>query len=183
MADALSVHYAAALANSVFAPNSGITPEEAMAQLRMAESLLTGSKQLEHTLLSPAVSKERKKAVIEKLAAEMSLHRLIHNFLLVVVKHRRTRQIPAIRQSFEAAVDERLGWLPAQIASASALSDEQKRAIERSLGMKLGKSIRASFEVDPALIGGVRARVASREYDATIKGRLEHMRQRLAFRH
>ena len=71
--DALSVHYAAALANSVFAPNSGITPEEAIAQLRLAESLVTGSKQLEHALLSPAVGKARKKTVVEKLATEMGL--------------------------------------------------------------------------------------------------------------
>ncbi len=183
MAGALSVHYAAALANSVFQPNAGITPQEAIAQMRLAEALLTGSKQLEHALLSPAVGKARKKTVIEKLANEMGLHRLIRNFLLVVVTHRRTHEIPAIRRSFEAAVDARLGWLPAEIASAKELTDDQKKEIERSLSAKLGKSLRSNFQVDPALIGGIRARVASREYDATVKGKLESMRQRLAFRH
>jgi F-type H+-transporting ATPase subunit delta len=183
MPDALSVHYAAALANAVFAPNAGLKPEDAIAQLRLAESLLTGSKQLEHALLSPAVSKARKKTVIEKLAAEMGLHRLIHNFLLVIVTHRRTREIANIRRSFETAVDERLGWVPANIASAKELTDEQKKDIERVLGTKLGKLIRTTYQIDPALIGGVRARVASREYDATVKGKLENMRQQLAFRH
>ena len=181
--DALSVHYAAALANAVFAPNAGITPEDAIAQLRLAESLLLDSKQLEHALLSPAVSKARKETVIEKLATAMALHRLIHNFLLVVVKHRRTRELPAIRRSFEEAVDERLGWEPADIASAKELSSEEKKEIEQTLQTKLGKSIRAKFQVDPGLIGGIRARVASREYDASVKGKLESMRQRLAFRH
>jgi F-type H+-transporting ATPase subunit delta len=181
--DALSVHYAAALANSVFAPNSGITPEEAIAQLRLAESLVTGSKQLEHALLSPAVGKARKKTVVEKLATGMGLHRLIHNFLLVVVTHRRTRELHAIRRSFEEAVDRRLGWVPAEIASAKELSGEQKKEIEQTLQAKLGKSIRAKYQVDPGLIGGIRARVASREYDASVKGKLESMRQRLAFRH
>jgi F-type H+-transporting ATPase subunit delta len=183
MPDALSVHYAAALANSVFGPNAGISPEDAISQLRLAESLLSDSKQLEHALLSPAVSKARKKAVVEKLADEMKLHRLIHNFLLVVVSHRRTRELPAMRRSFEAAVDERLGWVPAEIASAKELSDEQKKEIEHSLGAKLGRSIRTNFVVDPALIGGIRARVASREYDASVKGKLESLRQRLAYRH
>jgi F-type H+-transporting ATPase subunit delta len=113
----------------------------------------------------------------------MALHRLIRNFLLVVVTHRRTRELPAMRRSFEEAVDKRLGWVPAEIASAKELSDEQKKEIETSLQTKLGKSIRASYQVDPALIGGIRARVASREYDASVKGKLEGMRQRLAFRH
>jgi F-type H+-transporting ATPase subunit delta len=183
VADALSVHYAAALANSVFAPNSGLSPQDAIAQLRVAESVMAGSKSLEHALLSPAVSKARKKAVVEKLAGEMGLNRLIRNFLLVSVSHRRSRELPAMRRAFEAAVDERLGWVPAEIASAKDLSDEQKKELEQTLGAKLGKFIRANYQVDPALIGGVRARVASREYDASVKGKLESMRQRLAFRH
>ena len=183
MPDALSVHYAAALANSVFAPNSGLSPQDAITQLRAVESVLSGSKQLEHVLLSPAVGKPRRKAVVEKLAGEMGLNRLIRNFLLVVVSHRRIHELPSMRRSFEAAVDERLGFIPAEIASAKDLSGEQKREIERTLEAKLGKSIRANFQTDPTLIGGIRARVASREYDASVKGKLESMRQRLAFRH
>lgn len=183
MPDALSVHYAAALANSVFAPNSGLSPQDAIAQLRAAESVLSGSKPLEHVLLSPAVSKPRRKAVVEKLAGEMELNRLIRNFLLVVVTHRRIHELPSMRRSFEAAVDARLGFVPAEIASAKDLTAEQKQQIERTLEAKLGKSIRANYQTDPTLIAGIRARVASREYDASVKGKLESMRQRLAFRH
>jgi F-type H+-transporting ATPase subunit delta len=183
MPDALSVHYAAALANSVFAPNSGLSPEDAITQLRAAESVLSGSKQLEHALLSPAVSKLRRKAVVEKLGTELGFNRLIRNFLLVVVTHRRIHELPSMRRSFEAAVDERLGFVPAEIASAKELSGDQKQEIERTLAAKLGKSIRATYQTDPSLIGGIRARVASREYDASVKGKLESMRQRLAFRH
>jgi F-type H+-transporting ATPase subunit delta len=183
VAEALSIHYADALADAVFAPNSGISPQDAITQLRLAESVFASSKPLEHALLSPAVSKPRKKAVVEKLASQMALHRLLHNFLLVVVTHRRTRELHAMLRSFEAAVDARLGWVPAEIASAKELTNEQKKNIEDTLAAKLGKSIRTNYRVDPTLIGGVRARLASREYDASIKGKLESMRQRLAFRH
>jgi F-type H+-transporting ATPase subunit delta len=183
MPDALSVHYAAALANCVFAANSGLSPQDAITQLRAAESVLSSSKQLEHALLSPAVSKLRRKAVMEKLAGELGLNRLIRNFLLIVVTHRRLHELPSMRRSFEAAVDEHLGFVPAEIASAKDLSADEKQQIEHTLGAKLGKSIRANYQTDPTLIGGIRARVASREYDASVKGLLESMRQRLAFRH
>jgi len=138
---------------------------------------------LEHVLLSPAVSKPRRKAVVEKMAGEMELNRLIRNFLLVVVTHRRIHELPSMRRSFEAAVDARLGFVPAEIASAKDLTAEQKQQIERTLEAKLGKSIRANYQIDPTLIAGIRARVASREYDASVKGKLESMRQQLAFRH
>jgi F-type H+-transporting ATPase subunit delta len=176
---ALASHYARALADAVFAPQSGLSPQDAVAQLRSAESLFSTSKDLEHALLSPAVSKSRKKAVILKLAGELKLHRIVQNFLLVVVSHRRTYELKSMRQAFEELVDEKLGWIPAEITSARQLDAGQRERIERALGTKLGKFIRAHYEVDRDLLGGVRARIGSREYDATIRGKLEHMRQHL----
>lgn len=180
MASALARHYASALADAVFAPNSGITPEQAVAQFRSAESLISSSKELNLALLSPAVNKPRKQAVVAKLGEMMGLHRVMRNFLLVIVSHRRVLDLKAMRESFEDVVDERLGWVKAEIASAHDVAPAQKEAIERALGSQLGKFIRATYVVDPSLIGGVRARVASKEYDATVRGKLENMRQRLA---
>lgn len=183
MMGALATHYARALADAVFGANSGLPPQDAVTQLRSAESLISGSAALERALLSPAVLKTRKEAVLSKLANDLGLHRIIRNFLLVVVAHRRTKELNAMRREFEAVVDERLGWIPAEITSARELTARQKEQIERALGTKLHKFIRAHYEVEPELLGGVRARVASREYDASVRGKLENMRQRLAVSH
>jgi F-type H+-transporting ATPase subunit delta len=180
MADAISRHYAGALADAVLANDSGLSPGDAMAQLKEIASVLTTSKDLERAMLSPAVIKSRKHAVIARITEDLGLHRLIRNFLSVVVSHRRIRDLNDIIRNFEAIVDERTGWIPAEIASAHELKPEQRQDIERVLGTKLGKYVRAQYLVDPALIGGVRARVASKEYDATVRGKLEGLRQRLA---
>jgi F-type H+-transporting ATPase subunit delta len=180
MPSALATHYAHALADAVFASDSGIAPQDAVAQFRAAESFLSGSQDLIKVLLSPAVPKPQKQSAVSKLAEEMGLHRVIRNFLLVVISHRRIGDLKAMRESFEDIVDERLGWMKADIASARELSPDQRQQIERALGTKLGKLIRANYTVEPPLIGGVRARVASKEYDATIRGKLEGLRQRLA---
>ncbi len=179
MTGAMATHYARALAETVFKPGSGLSPQDAVTQLRSAEALVSGSKELQLALLSPAVSRTRKLAVLAKLAEALGLHRIVRNFLSVIVSHRRTNEFKAMRQAFEQVVDERLGWVPAEITSARDLSPAQKEEIERVLGSKLGKFIRADYKVDPAVLAGVRARVASREYDATLKGKLESMRQRL----
>jgi F-type H+-transporting ATPase subunit delta len=179
MTGALATHYAAALANAVFATDSDLTPQDAVDQMRSVDELVSGSPELKVALLSPAINKQKKFAVLSAFAEELKLHRLIRNFLLVVVSHRRTRDLPGIRQEFEAAVDQRLGWVPAEIRSAQELSTPEKEEVERALGAKLGKSIRAHYEVDPSLLAGIRARVASREYDATLRGKLESLRQQL----
>jgi F-type H+-transporting ATPase subunit delta len=183
MTGALAHHYARALADAVFAPNSGLEPGAAVEHLRSAESLISGSKDLELVLMSPVVSKARKEAVIAKLADDLKFHRLIRNFLLVVVSHRRTKELNAMWREFQAIVNERLGWIPAEIASARELNPHEKEQIERVLGTKLGKFILAEYKVQPELLAGVRARVASREYDASVRGKLENLRQHLAASH
>jgi F-type H+-transporting ATPase subunit delta len=180
---ALATHYARALADAVFAPKSGLDPKEAVKQLAAVENLISSSKELQRAMLSPAILKTRKEAVITRLADELGLHRLLRNFVLVVVSHRRTSELGAIRREFELVVDERLGWIPADITSAKELSAQEKEEIERALGTKLGKFIRAHYKVDPGVLAGVKASVASREYDATLRGKLEQMRQRLASSH
>lgn len=180
MQGALASHYAHALADAVFAPNSGLRAEDAVQQLRAIDDLVSGSEQLRRALISPAVARNRKSAIVTRLADELGVHRKIRNFLLVLVSHRRTKELSAIRRSFEETIDERLGWIPADITSAQELNPQQRQNVERALGTKLGKFIRAHYQIDPTLIGGIRARVASGEYDASIRGRLEHLRQRLA---
>jgi F-type H+-transporting ATPase subunit delta len=179
MTDALATHYAQALAEAVFAPASGITPEAASEQLKAASDVIETSKDLHLALLSPAVKRDRKQAIVSKLADRLDLHRLIKNFLLVIVSHRRTHELERMQQSFDRIVDERTGWIPAAITSAHELNAEQREHIERVLGTKLGKFIRGHYKVDRSLIGGVRAHVASVEYDATIRGKLESIRSRL----
>lgn len=179
MTGALATHYAKALADSVFAPGSDLTPEEAVRQFGAAETLITSSPELKVALLSPAIQKDRKIALMSKLAGDLGLHRMIRNFLLVVTTHRRMHELSGMLQEFRNAVDEKLGWLRAEITSAHQLTEEQRQSVERALGAQLGKLIRAEYKVDPAVLGGIRARVASREYDATLAGRLTALKQRL----
>ncbi len=179
MTGALATHYADALAQAVFAPNSGLSPQDAVDQMRSVDQLITGSPQLERALLSPAINKQKKSAILSVFAEQLRLHRLIRNFLLVITSHRRTKDLSGIRQEFEAAVDLRLGWLSADITSAEELSTREKAEIERSLSDKLGKHIRPHYAVDSSLLAGIRAHVGSKEYDATLRGRLEDLRQKL----
>jgi F-type H+-transporting ATPase subunit delta len=176
---ALPTHYARALADAVFRPDSGLDPREAISQLKQIEELIAGSRDLQIALNSPAVNKQRKIAVLSRLAEDLGLHRVVRNFLLVVVTHRRTAEWTGIRERFEEIVDERLGWVRAEIASAQQLTAEQRAEVENALGTALGKSIRADYTIDPTLLEGIRARVASKEYDASLRGKLEDMRRQL----
>lgn len=171
--------YARALADVAFAPNAQVKAGEAAQQLRSVQELLESSEELRNALLTPAVASARKRAVIEQFAGLLGLSRIVRNFLFVLINHRRVGELRGIIEAFEQIVDERLGFARAEVSSAQPLGEEQRAELERELSQVSGKQVRVSVKVDPALIGGVAARIGSTVYDGSVRSELEQMRRRL----
>ena len=60
------------------------------------------------------------------------------------------------------------------LITASKLSAEQKKAVVDSLDQKLG-AVEIIEQVDPSVMGGLRIKIGSQEFDATIAGKLERL--------
>lgn len=61
----------------------------------------------------------------------------------------------------------------ARIESADSLDDATRKSVEKLLVDRYGTSLMISFDVNPALIGGMRIQVGSDVYDASIRSRLQ----------
>ena len=180
MTSAVASRYARAFADVVMAPGSSLLPADAIAQLRAFESVMESSADLRHALASPAVRASQKRAIVSRFSEELGLSRLTRNLLFVLIDHRRITLLSHVREAFESESDQRLGFLRAEIISAEALDPQQTAALEAGLTEMTGKQIRARFQVDPSLIGGVLARMGSTVYDGSIRGQLDKMRRQIA---
>ena len=67
----------------------------------------------------------------------------------------------------------------ARIESAMKLDPETSKQIVDRLKRKYGNDLTADFQVDPALLGGLRVRVGSDVWDGTLRNRLERLQQQL----
>jgi F-type H+-transporting ATPase subunit delta len=67
----------------------------------------------------------------------------------------------------------------AVIESAAGLSDDVRREVHAGLERTYGDGLETLFEVNPALIGGMRIRVGSDVYDGSVRGRLAALEARL----
>ena len=179
MASAVGNRYARALVELVLAPGSTVKPEEAVTQLRAVEQLIASSPELRTALLTPAIQTSRKRAVMARLLDEIQTSHLIRNFVFVVIDRRRAGMMSEIREAFELLVDERLGFVRAEVASAAALDDRRRADLETELSRLTGKRMRLRFTEDPRLLGGVVARIGSRMYDGSLRGQLQILRRRL----
>jgi F-type H+-transporting ATPase subunit delta len=179
MASAVAYRYARALVDLVMDAGSPLKPEEAVEQLRAVEELISGSAELRTALLTPAIQTSRKRAIVGTLLERMSISQLIRNFTFVVINHRRVTIMGEIREAFEQVLDERVGVVRAQVSSAAPLDERRNAALETELSKLTGKRIRMQFVVDPALIGGVVARIGSTLYDGSIRGQFQELRRKL----
>jgi F-type H+-transporting ATPase subunit delta len=99
--------------------------------------------------------------------------------VLIITSHRRVGEIRRMIAQFEQIVNERLRLTAIEIISRRELTGKQREEIERVLAEKLGKAIQVHYKLDPSLLGGVKASINSKEYDATIRGGLERLRAQL----
>jgi F-type H+-transporting ATPase subunit delta len=178
MLSVVESRYARALVDVVMQYN--INGAEVLANLREVEQLINNSPELRTVLSSPAVAPSRKEAVMRKLLAPLWLHNQVRNFVYVVIGHRRASEFSSIVDAYEQLLDERLGYVAADIRSAVELNDPQRQAIEQQVTRLSGKKAKLKFSTDPALIGGVVARVGATVYDGSVRGQLERLRTKLS---
>jgi F-type H+-transporting ATPase subunit delta len=73
-----------------------------------------------------------------------------------------------------------MGVLRGSVESASELSAAQKSDLEAQLSRLAGKTAKLDYTIEPALIGGVVARIGAKIYDGSVRGQLEKLRLKLA---
>jgi F-type H+-transporting ATPase subunit delta len=172
-----SLQYANALADIALEQGAA---EPAAKQLADFGAAYAESAELRNFLASPAVEREAKHAVIEKLAGRLGASKIIRNFLFVIVDHRRTVIFPEIVERFQEVIRQRQGVAEAEVRSAVELSSAQKSALTKTLAQVTGKRVETKYALDPALLGGAVVRIGDTVYDGSLRHRLEEMRAKLA---
>jgi F-type H+-transporting ATPase subunit delta len=70
--------------------------------------------------------------------------------------------------------------LQAEVITATALGPDEQQALQARLSAATSKQVTITPRVDPAIIGGVVARVGSVVFDGSVSRQLERLRQKLS---
>jgi F-type H+-transporting ATPase subunit delta len=125
---------------------------------------------------SPLIAPEVKAQALTAVAEKLCLSELGRKAIGVVALNRRAKELPAIAAAYRAMVARERGARQVEIVSARVLRDDEKAAIVESLGKQLGAKVEAETSVDESLIGGFVVRVGSRQFDASVKAKLDALR-------
>src|SRR5688572_14158635 len=83
----------------------------------------------------------------------------------------------AILEHFKRLVKLEQDRRAAKIESAVALTPEQQSAVSSRLEKLYGRGLNIAYDVNPALVGGLRVRVGSDVYDGSVAARLRSLEE------
>ncbi len=178
MISVVAHRYAKALADVVVGQDR-LDAAQVLAQLRAVHALIDSSADLRNALASPAVPPARKRAVLGRLMEPMQTFKQVRNFVFIICDHHRLADFASIIEAFEENVDERLGFIRADVSSAHELNSNQQAALQAQLSRVSGRKAKVRFTTDPALLAGLVAKVGSTVYDGSARGQLERLKVRL----
>ena len=146
------------------------------ADLKSLKSMIAASVDLRLLLISPALSAEDKAAGLAAIAARAEFCDTTRKFLGLLAANRRVSALGPIIDAFAALAEARRGVVSAQVITAIPLSEAQTKGLAAALRGALGKDPQIETRVDPAILGGVKVRVGSRLYDASLKSKLDSLK-------
>jgi len=170
--------YAAALFDVV--RKTGHT-DRAGEELQTLVRTIEGHDELRRVFETPAVPAQVKKEIVSSLLKASGGYSDEVSRLAVMLAE---RDRLGLLSQLQAVYAERLladkKIVPAEVVTASPLSDQNRAALTRALGAATGSEVRLTERVDPAIVGGVIARVGSLVFDGSVTRQLERLRQKLA---
>ncbi|HEU4450299.1 MAG TPA: ATP synthase F1 subunit delta [Gaiellaceae bacterium] len=138
------------------------------------------SAELRSLLRNPQIEARVKRDALAAVLGEAE--DLVRNFLLLVAEKGRIGEVGEIQRELERLIAREARVLELDLTTAVELSDEEAAGVVRQIEEASGRRVEATRRVDPAIIGGIVIQAGSRRLDASVRGRLEGLRQELTAR-
>lgn len=124
---------------------------------------------------SPAVMLEEKLSLIDSALNECNEY--VKNFLKILCEKHSVFQFEDCVKAYSKEYDKHHNIIRSVVISAVKLSDSQLEKMKLALEKQSGKTVYLENEIDSSLIGGVVLRTEGKQFDGSIKGRLDSMKR------
>jgi F-type H+-transporting ATPase subunit delta len=136
--------------------------------------------ELRAILRNPQIDPRAKSAAIDAITEGM--HDVSRNFLRLLAEKGRIADVEEISREFDRLVAREQGELRVELTTAQELTDDEATRIVDQIAKASGRKVEATRSVDPGLIGGIVLQAGSFRLDASVRGRLNRLRQDLVTR-
>ena len=147
--------------------------------LHAVVEMLSASPDLAPAAGRTGVTEAMRQSLMEAVADKMGVATPVKKLMVLLAESRKLDLIPDLSTAYRERLLAHQNIVRAEVTSATALTPEQTQALAASLGKVTGKQVELSVSVDPALLGGVVAKIGSTVYDGSVRTQLSRMRAQL----
>ncbi|MEO5964778.1 MAG: ATP synthase F1 subunit delta [Candidatus Limnocylindrales bacterium] len=147
------------------------------ADLATAVAIL-GRPDVEPTVHSPAVALGARIEIVRQLL-EPRITPGALRLVSLLVERGKVHTLPRIAEEFTRLFNAQRGVVLATVTSAVPLTADETAEIRSRVEAMAGSAVELRTEVNPDLLGGLTIQVRDRLLDASIRGRLERLRDQL----
>lgn len=146
------------------------------ADLKGLKAMLAESGELRRAVASPLYSSEDKGKALVAIAVQAGFDMLTAKFLGLLTQNGRAAALPGVIAAYERLWAARTGVVGAEVVSAKPLSSAQFDKIKSALRSALGQDPELEARVDPSILGGLKVKVGSKLFDASLKTKLDTLK-------
>ena len=146
------------------------------ADLKSLKGAIAESRDLRVLLESPAFGAEDKGRGLAAIANTAGFNATTRKFLGLLSVNGRASALPGVIAAYEKLAADARGEVQAQVTTAVPLSAAQAKGVAQALRQALGKDPQIETRVDPAILGGIKVRVGSRLFDASLRSKLDSLK-------
>jgi F-type H+-transporting ATPase subunit delta len=139
---------------------------------------LFSNRKLSYLLREPKVAAQRKETAIRQALTGKVLPTSL-NLALLLIQRDLVEVTPNIAAELEQLVLDYKNQAIAQVTTAAPMDEQQRTLVQQVLEKQTGRSIIMQTRVDPAILGGVIARVGDQVIDGSVRYRLNALQQQL----
>ena len=138
---------------------------------------LDTSPELRPFLSAEDISDARKTRVLMELTDGGD--ELMRNLLRLLVDKNRESELAGVYRGFVELVERAQGLVHVEVVSAVPLTEPVQQALRAKIESSLQKTVELTLTVDEEILGGLRLRIGDRIIDASVRRRLERLREML----
>jgi F-type H+-transporting ATPase subunit delta len=147
-------------------------------QLDQFVKALDSNRELQVFFFSPYFSTEEKKQALQRVVE--GAESIFMSFLETLVDGHRMPALFRIRARYERLWDEANEVLPVAVTSAVPLDESVVKEIGDRIGEQTRQTVQLTTAADPEILGGIVVRVGNAILDASLRNRLDQLRNQLA---
>ena len=150
--------------------------DRVLAELECLKTLFRQQPDFVRLLMNMTLSRDERLKIADS-ALRGQVHPYVLNFIKILVERGAVSEFADCAEAYRDRYGKAHDIAEADVTTATALSDEQRKALTERLEKMTGQKILLKEHVRPEVVGGVLLELNGKRYDNTVRQRLENIRR------